>query len=55
MVDLQKYNDQQLRESMTAEVAKSINECKCALGDLDKLASRLRFLLVVLQELKNRE
>lgn len=55
MVDLQKYSDKDLNESLMAEVAKSINETKCALGDLDKVASRLRFMLAVLQELKNRE
>lgn len=55
MVDLQKYTNEQLHESLVAETAKSINEVKCSLGDLDKVASRLRFLLVVLEELKNRK
>jgi hypothetical protein len=55
MTDLEKYSAEDLRTSMVAEIAKSINECRCALGDLEKVKARLSFTLAVLQELKDRK
>lgn len=47
--------DKELLESCLAEIAKAGNELKCAKGDLEKAQSRLRFLVVVANELVNRQ
>lgn len=52
---IQNKTDRQLLESLVAEVAKSTNEIKCARNDLDKAQNRIRFLMVVIHELINRQ
>lgn len=52
---LDQKTDKQLEQSLLAEVAKASNEIKCARQDLDKATSRLGFLLVVINELINRQ
>lgn len=52
---IQNKTDRQLLESLIAEVAKSTNEIKCARNDLDKAQSRIKFLMVVIHELINRQ
>ena len=46
--------DQQLIDSLLAEVAKSSNEVKCSKADIAKIESRLSFAIVILNELKHR-
>ena len=48
-------NDKQLLESMLAEIAKAQNEIRCARGDIDKAQSRIKFLILVANELINRQ
>lgn len=55
MVDLDKYKQEELLESLEAEVAKSLGELKCAQGDLDKINGRLRFALAVIHILKGKK
>jgi hypothetical protein len=52
---LDQKTDKELEESLLAEVAKASNEIKCARQDLDKAASRLSFLLVLVNNLINRK
>jgi hypothetical protein len=52
---LDQKTDKELEQSLLAEVAKASNEIKCARQDLDKATSRLGFLLVVVNELINRQ
>lgn len=47
--------DQDLILSLIAEVAKAQNEIACARGDLEKASSRLKFTLMVINELKDRK
>lgn len=47
--------DQDLLQSLVAELAKAQNEIACARGDLDKASSRLKFVLMVVNELKDRK
>ena len=51
---LQTKTDQELIQSLLAEIAKSSNEIKCARSDLEKATSRLNFCIAVLNELMNR-
>ena len=44
-----------LLNSLIAELAKAQNEIACARGDLDKATSRLKFVLMVINELKDRK
>ena len=53
-MDLERYSDSELLKSLLAEAAKSMNELKQAQGDLDKINSRLRFILVILNVLQER-
>jgi hypothetical protein len=46
---------EELHLSMLAELAKTSNELKCAKADLEKISSRLSFLLVVTNNLINRK
>jgi len=55
MVNLEDYKRDELLESLEAEVAKSLGELKCALGDLDKINGRLRFALAVIHILKDKK
>jgi seryl-tRNA synthetase len=52
---LDKKTDKELEESLLAEVAKASNEIKCARQDLQKASNRLNFLLVVINNLINRQ
>lgn len=54
-MDLREHSDQDLIESLLAEVAKSLAEIRCAQGDLDKINARLKFTLAVLHILKDRK
>jgi hypothetical protein len=53
-MDLQNHSDSALLKSLLAEAAKSLNEVRTAQGDLDKINSRLRFILVILNTLQER-
>ena len=53
-MDLQDYGNQDLIKSLEAEVAKSLNELRQAQHDLDKVNSRVRFILAVIHILKTR-
>lgn len=48
-------SDQELLESLKAELAKAINEINCARKDLEKAQGRQKFLLVLTHELINRK
>lgn len=45
----------ELQKSMLGELAKTKNELSCAQGDLQKIASRISFLLVTINKLIERE
>ncbi len=47
--------DNDLLKSLVAELAKAQNEIACARGDLDKATSRLKFVLMVVNEIKDRK
>jgi hypothetical protein len=49
-----KSNDELLK-SLIAELAKAKNELSCARGDIDKITSRINFLLVIANTLINRQ
>lgn len=52
---LKDKTNKELLNSLIEEIAKASNELKCARGDLDKATSRLRFLVVVANELIERQ
>lgn len=52
---LDKKTDTELLQSVIAEIAKASNELKCARADLEKATSRLKFTVVVANELINRK
>ena len=52
---LDQKNTDELYLSILGELAKSSNELRCAKADLDKMSSRLSFLLVVVNTLIDRE
>lgn len=54
-MNLEKYTDGQLLESLEAELAKALNELKCLQGDADKINSRLRFILTAVHTIKDRK
>lgn len=47
--------ERQLADAMLPELAKAMNEVKCARQDLDKATGRLSFLLLVVNNLINRQ
>ena len=47
--------DNELLKSLLAEVAKASNEVKCARQDLDKATSRLSFILMVVNNMIDRQ
>jgi len=51
---LENKSDQELAQSLIAELAKAKNEIACAEADLRKAKGRLQFLIVVANELLNR-
>jgi hypothetical protein len=52
---LDKKTDDELHLSILAELAKTSNELKCAKQDIEKVTSRLSFLLAVANTLINRK
>lgn len=52
---LENKTDQELLQSVLAEIAKTTNEVNCASKDLSKARSRLTFLIAVANEMINRE
>jgi len=52
---LDKLSENELTQTLIAEIAKATNEIKCDRADIDKAQSRLRFILVVAHELINRK
>lgn len=52
---LDKKTDDELHLSILAELAKTSNELKCAKQDIEKVSSRLSFLLAVTNTLINRK
>jgi hypothetical protein len=48
-------SDKELLSSALAELAKTSNELKCAKQDIEKITSRLGFLLVLTNKLINRQ
>lgn len=51
---LDNKTDQQLAQTLIAEVAKAQNELRCAERDIKKATNRLNFLVVVANKLINR-
>lgn len=51
---LESKTDKELLKSLVAELAKAKNELQCARGDIDKISSRIGFLLAVTNTLINR-
>ena len=47
-------SDEELMKSLIGELAKAKNELACAKGDIDKISSRIGFLLVVANTMINR-
>jgi len=52
---LDRLSDQELTQTLIAEIAKATNEIKCAQADLNKAQSRLKFILVVAHNLIERQ
>lgn len=52
---LQQKTDQELLESILAEIAKSTNEIRCAQGDIQKANNRMSFAIAALHELLKRK
>ena len=51
---LDQKTDEELMKSLIGELAKAKNELACARGDIDKISSRISFLLVVANTMINR-
>ena len=51
---LKEKTDQELLESVLAEVAKATNELRCSIGDVQKAQSRLSFVLALVNTLMQR-
>jgi hypothetical protein len=51
---LDQKTDNELLKSLLGELAKAKNELACARGDIDKINSRISFLLVITNTLINR-
>lgn len=51
---LQNKTDLELAQSLLAEIAKSVNELRCAATDISKAHSRLSFLVAVSNEMIKR-
>ena len=52
---LENKSNQELLQSILAEVAKCANEVNCAAKDVNKVRNRLTFLIAVANEMLNRE
>lgn len=51
---LENKTNNELHDSLLAEIAKSSNEIKCAQRDINKALGRLQFAVLALNELINR-
>lgn len=51
---LKRRTQQELIQSLLAEIAKSQNEVRCAQGDLNKANNRISFCIAVLNEILSR-
>lgn len=54
-MELERYSEEDLHKALVAECAKALGELKCLQGDADKINSRLRFMLAVIHNLKDRK
>jgi hypothetical protein len=55
-MDLLKHkSDQDILESILAEIAKSTNEIRCASGDIQKANGRMTFAIAAINELIKRQ
>jgi hypothetical protein len=54
-MDLDRYTDGELLQSLEAEIAKALNELRCLQGDADKINGRLRFALAALHTIKDKK
>ena len=54
-MDLKTFTSDQLLRSLEAECAKALSEAKTCQSDLNKVCSRLSFLLAVIHILKERQ
>jgi hypothetical protein len=52
---LEDYSNEELLNSLEAEIAKALNELRCLQGDADKVSARLKFSLAVLHTVKDRK
>lgn len=55
MIIIDNKTDQEIIDSILAEVAKSKNELQCGQRDIDKANSRMGFVIVLLNELIKRK
>lgn len=53
-MDIRDHSTEDLIRSLEAEAAKSISELRSAQSDLDKVHSRLRFIITVIHIVKER-
>lgn len=51
---LSNKSDQELVQSMLAELAKATNELRCARGDVEKAQNRMKFCILVANEVLTR-
>jgi hypothetical protein len=54
-MDLERFTDEELLQSIEAEVAKALNELRCLQGDAGKINGRLRFALAAIHEIKDKK
>lgn len=52
---LKNKSDQEILESILAEIAKSTNEIRCASGDIAKANGRMTFAIAAINHLINRK
>jgi hypothetical protein len=52
---LKNKSDQEILESILAEIAKSTNEIRCASGDIQKANGRMTFAIAAINHLINRK
>ena len=54
-MNIEDYSDDELLQSIVAEIAKATAELKCAQGDVNKAQSRLKFALLAANIIKDRK
>ena len=52
---LNNKSNEEILDSLLAEMAKSSNEIRCSLQDINKVQNRLAFALVLINDLKQKE